>query len=162
MRGLRRMKRSLPQNTIALVFTVVLLSSCAVAKTARWKPSVDTADLQIGASRTVIEGRMGKPTHEWDLPSGVHCASYEFEAGRLGSRGDASMMAFMDVATAGLWEVIDEVTPHALSENRAPLRMYFRRVLVTYGDDELARGFFEPYALVPDNGVSGPVRWTHP
>jgi hypothetical protein len=82
---------------------------------------------------------------------------------RLGSAADAAAVAAFDIATFGAIEAIDAAAhQHPVSSNHTPGRVYFRRLLVTYGDDDLARGFFEPYALVPENGVSGPMPWTHP
>ena len=35
-------------------------------------------------------------------------------------------------------------------------------VKVTYASDGTALGIFDNYAMLPENGVSGPRRWTHP
>jgi hypothetical protein len=138
------------------------MTACSVARIAQYEVYVDTTGLQPGAARTEIENKLGPPVREWDARSGVHCASYEFVAGRLGSAADASAALFMDVATAGVWEGADSATHNSLSRNDVPVRRFVERVVVTYGADANALGFFDNYAKIPADGVSGRRLWTHP
>jgi hypothetical protein len=150
------------QSLACLLALAATLCSCAVTKAARYKPLIDTAGLQPGVPRALVESRLGPPVREWDLRSGVHCASYEFALGRLGSATQAIGLAMVDFSTLGAFEGMAAVD-HDMSRNIAGSRMpYVQRVVVTYGQDDKSLGFFDNYALIPDSGVSGPRHWGRP
>jgi hypothetical protein len=145
-----------------LLAVAAMLCSCAVTKAARYKPLIDTTGLEPGAPRALVESRLGHAVREWDLRSGVHCASYEFELGVLGSATGAIGLAMVDFSTLGIFEgmyAVDHGMSHRLETAGSA---YSQRVVVTYDQDGKSLGFFDNYALLPDSGVSGPRHWSHP
>jgi len=140
----------------------VLLAGCVANRMAQRQWRIDPTGLEPGAERNTVEMQLGRPVHEWDLRSGVHCASHEFVAGRLDNAGDAALMGAIDVATPGLFTGVDSLTQGSVSKHDLVVRRHVERVVVTYGSAGRALGLFDEYARLPPDGVSPPPRWTYP
>jgi hypothetical protein len=154
MSGIQRSAR-----LVAAMVLSVASAGCSVVRSATSDPGVDVSIVAVGAPRTQIEERLGSPVRAWSNDSGTAFRTYQYDAGREASFGDATGCAFMDVATVFLWELFIALDPEpAIRE----MRRITRRVVVSYGADGAVLGTFEEFAALPADGrvPPGTAPWT--
>lgn len=148
---------SRPAPFAAAAFLAVAAAGCSVVRSATSDPGVDLSIIEAGVPRAQIEERLGEPVHVWSNESGTAFRTYQYDAGREASVGDAVACVFMDVATVCLWELA-----MALDSKLRDQRRITRRVVVSYAADGAALGAFEEFAVLPADGrvQPGSARWT--
>jgi hypothetical protein len=152
------MSRAAASVRLAAAAAIALApAGCAVVRAARGEPGTDVSIVAPGTPRTAIEERVGAPLHEWRSGTGVDFRTYRYDPGYAGSFGDAAGIAFLDVITLFVGEVICFFRPEALHvPNKGA------RVVVAYGADGVALGAFDEYAVLPADGraTPGSPAWT--
>lgn len=141
-----------------LLALVLACASCSVIRLGSDEPGADISVVARGAQRTQVEGALGVPVREWRNANGVDFRTYEYDAGREGSIGDASAAAFLDVATVFLWELFFVLDPEPFLRGRRSTG----RVVVSYDADGVALGAFDEFAVLPADGRAPPgtATWT--
>jgi hypothetical protein len=135
------------------------LSACAVVRAASSEPGVDVSIVAAGAPKSRIEERLGAPVRSWSNSAGTRFRTYQYDAGREASPGDAAALAFLDVTSAFLFELFIALDRTPAIEN---VHRIDRRVVVSYGADDAALGTFEEFAVLPADGrvPPGGKPWT--
>jgi len=96
----------LSRITICLLFFSILLPhGCMAASALKGKKGLDVSTVKVGMSKADAEKSLGPPVREWVTSSGILYCVYDYDAGVPPSGGDAAAHVFMDVATAGVWEI---------------------------------------------------------
>jgi hypothetical protein len=140
----RHMNRS-SVGLLILIAVLSILAGCTVIKTAAGKKGTDVSRIEAGAPRVDVESALGSPIREWRSEAGVFFRIYEYDLGCKPAVGDAFAMLFMDVATAGLWEIFmfDLECDHA-----------FNRVVISYDIEDRMLGAFREFDPLPPGGRS--------
>jgi len=142
----------------ALLVPVVLAgvgAGCSVAEMARDVAGIDTSPIAPGVGRGEVEARLGAPAKSWVSEHGVSYALYAFDIGIPPNSAAAAATLFMDVATAGLWELfwaLDEDLRRGIEETDRQRETGW--VLVSYDDQDVVLGLFDQYDALPADGRS--------
>jgi len=142
-----------------LVFAVAqACAGCGAIMLARGTPGIDVSQIQPGVTRTQAEAVLGKPQKDWISPDGVRYFTYQYDTGRPPDIPDAAGFIFMDLVTAGLWEVLDAAHGHFVLNKSLP-RSTSARVVISYDDSDVVRGIFGEFDTLPADGYSGAYSW---
>jgi len=88
-----------------LFFTMLPQCGCTAASALKGKQGLDAGTVTVGMSKADAEQILGSPIREWVMSSGIVYRVYDYDAGVPPSTADASACVFMDVISAGLWEL---------------------------------------------------------
>jgi hypothetical protein len=146
-----RIRQALGRAALAAL-AATLIAGCAVSKAMHGEPGLDISAVKVGATRAQVEAVVGAPQREWTTREGVRYCMYRYDAGIETLGAGIGMSVFMDVATLGLWEVNDALSPDA-PDMRAPRR--YALMAVAYDAQGIAQGVFrdvDEFAALPDDG----------
>ena len=101
-----------------------------IADAVKGVPGVDVSTLTPGVARAAVESGLGAPARSWVSEHGVRYSLYEFDIGVPPSGATAAAMLVMDVATAGVWELV-----WAADEELKLIDRKSGRVLVSFDEE---------------------------
>lgn len=130
------------------------LSGCAVSKPARGTPGIDLGSIRPGARRADVEAVVGSPARRWTTAAGVEYCIYNVDRGIPPNMADAAAIAFLDIATLGLWEVLEAFDP---SEPKPGSPRRTKKVAVSYDVAGIVLGVFMDVGDFDELPVDGRV-----
>ncbi|NJC88509.1 MAG: hypothetical protein FIB02_08260 [Desulfuromonas sp.] len=105
-----------------------------------------------------MQAIVGPPLREWTTAVEIRYGVYSYNGGRPGSAADASALLFMDVITAGLFEVF-----MFLGTNDFERSGLMKQMAVAYDSNNLVVGAFDDFGdfeALPVDGVNAGRRAT--
>jgi len=143
--------RALSGLAICILFLTMLLQySCMAATALKGKKGLDVSTVKVGMSKADAEKSLGPPVREWVTSSGILYRVYDYDAGMPPSGGDAAAHVFMDVATAGVWEIFGAFGAFNDLESRKREQM-----AVSYDVNDMVIGVFDHFGdfdILPADG----------
>jgi hypothetical protein len=134
---------------LALAACAGFLPGCLVVQRTRDQPGSDPQVLApAGLDRTAIEQALGPPLRDWRPNNRVRYAQYVFHETVKADAGAAGALAFMDVITLGMLEVMAAAAPG--KEFSPDSGMPYRLIWVGFDGAGNALGVFEEFAGLPD------------
>ena len=139
-----------------LLITLSGLCGCSSARALKGSPGIDVSPINPGLERRSAEQILGPPLREWITSCDVHYCVYRYDAGVPPSRGDAAALFFLNVISAGLFEVYEASGVTHLSRQSAdsPGRTH-RLMAVAYDRGGRIVGAFDDFSdldPLPDDG----------
>ncbi len=142
----------------SVLFFLALVQNvgCTSAAALRGEPGRDISTIRQGLTRSAAEEILGPPLREWMTSAGVRYRVYRYDAGVAPSRSDAGAYIFLNVITAGLFELYEATGVTDLSRPSAddPRRVR-RQVAVAYDTDDRIVGVFDGFGdfdVLPEDG----------
>ena len=141
--------RTLNGFKIWLLFFIMLLQcGCMAASALKGKQGLDISTVKAGMSKADVEKSLGPPVREWVTSSDILYRVYDYDAGVPPSGGDAAAHVFMDVATAGVWELFGAFRALPESHKRG-------QMAVSYDINDMVIGVFNHFGdfdILPADG----------
>jgi len=107
---------------ILLLFSLVLLSGCAVGMAASGHKEYDDSIVFPGSNRAAIMSKLGAPETSQKMEDGSTVDSYLIRKGNEASSGRAWAHAGLDLATLFIWELV--ATPYELAQSEEKYRLF--------------------------------------
>lgn len=153
----RPIARALRAAAMAL-FLIALpqLHGCTTAAALRGEAGKDISAIKPGVTRSAAEELLGLPLREWTTPANIRYRVYRYDAGVPPSRSDAGAYIFLNIISAGLFELYEATGATDLSKPSADdSRRVWRQVAIAYDPGDRIVGVFDNFGdldVLPDDG----------
>ncbi len=125
-----------------------VITGCMAVDQVKTVPGTDLTLVRSGVTCAEIERMLGPPLRVWSPNSEVEYRLYDILLPLEGSPTEAAAVAFIDVATVGLWELLYAVDGETLNRSRF---QEHGRIWVGYDSSCQAFGHFEEFDPLPRN-----------
>jgi hypothetical protein len=129
---------------------------CSSARALRGSPGIDLSPIDPGLQRRSAEQILGPPEREWVTSADIRYCVYRYDAGVPPSRQDAAAFFFLNVISAGLFEVYEATGVTHLSRQSADYPGRIRRQMaIAYDRGGSIVGAFDDFSdldPLPDDG----------
>ena len=147
--------RTVASRVLGCVLALILSAGgagCAVVRVARGEPGVDVRSVQPGVARTEAEAILGPPLRQWVSATGIRYCTYEYDAGRPPSVGEAVGWVILDVVMFGIFELVALWMPpeKVFGKNSSA------RLVLSYDERDVVLGVFNEFDELPPDGRSEP------
>ena len=155
---MRRVTNRVLRVTAAILFSLTLaqLHGCTSVAALRGEPGQDISAIRQGLSRAAAEAVLGQPLREWVTPENIRYRVYKYDAGVPPSQSDANAYIFLNIISAGLFELYEATGVTDLSRpSRNDLRRVWRQIAIAYDADDRIVGIFDNFGdldVLPDDG----------
>ena len=133
---------------LGLLSLAHIQTGCMAISVLKGEPGLNISAIKVGTGKAEVEETLGYPVHEWVTPSGIRYCVYIYDAGVSPSASDAAGLAFLDVITLGLPELLNAIKPMPGHRKR-------EKMVVSYDADSRALGVFDHHGdldYLPSDG----------